>query len=290
MARHRRQRLRRKAVLFASGGVAVGAFLVIAGLGLWTLVVPGAAAWLCDAGLELGGASATTAPSPSYDEQAVLFDPSSTTAISADANVSNDTDSNGYGAAFLVNALSTTGYWYQVGIAFDWGWESGYLPGFVFVYSMYAPGEGTNSPSVFCMEQVAAPSGDSVALRIGLQGATVVLSLSEPAGSLVDSVLLSAYGASAFVGAPGASASGFFTGWMTEWRHSEAYYGPSAHASYLLSSTSTMADFGIGEYDASTGQTIFGQESQQSLACGCQQSFSYEGVTETASPSEFTTG
>ncbi len=43
-------------------------------------------------------------------------------------------DTNGYGPAYLLNGLSNTGYWYQVGINWDWPLQTGgYIPGFGFV-------------------------------------------------------------------------------------------------------------------------------------------------------------
>jgi hypothetical protein len=290
MARSDADRRRFRRGVAVGLGVTVGLVVVVAGFGMWTLIIPGAAQSFCTAGLELGGAVPTPAPSPVYDEQAILFDPISTTSVSSAVNVSTQADVNGYGAAFLVNALSTTGYWYQVGVAYDWGWNSGYLPGFAFIYAMFAPGEGTNAPTALCMERVSLQSGVPVGLAIQMNGGTVLLSMSDPSGSLLDSVLLGAQGAFGFVGASNATPAGFFTGWMTEWRHAAAYYGPTADAAYSLTPNQASADFGIGEYDASTGHTLFGQESDQSLACGCEQSFSYEGVSETAGASVFTTG
>jgi hypothetical protein len=279
----------RRALYAALGGV-VGILVVVAGFGLWSVVAPGAAVDFCDAGLILSGGVSVSEPSPQYDEQAILFDPISSASVSSSVNVSSQTDAQGYGAAFLANAESSAGYWYQVGVAFDWGWGSGYLPGFVFIYSMYAPGTPSNSPTSICMVRADLLQNEPVLLAIAVSSGTVLVSLSQPSVGLLDSALFSSYGASTLEGTSGASPSGFFTGWMTEWRHAATYYGPSANAAYSIQPSQSTAYFAIGEYDTSNGDTVFGQVNEQPLNCGCTQSFSYEGVTETASATEFTTG
>jgi hypothetical protein len=281
---------RRRRILCVGGGVAVGVLLVIAEFGVWTLVIPGAAGLFCNTSLTLSGANAVPEPGTQYDEQAILFDPISTSSVLANANVSSQTDSQGYGAAFLVNAESTTGYWYQVGVAYDWGWESGYLPGFAVIYSMYAPSTASSNPTALCMERPSLLQDEPVLLQIQITSGTVLLTVSQTGPGQIAAVLFSSYGASTFEGTSNASQYGFFTGWMTEWDHTDAYYDATAHAEYTLQPRQSTSDFGIGEYNTETGATLFGEDNQQSLSCGCTQSFSYEGVTETASAADFTTG
>jgi hypothetical protein len=290
MARRKRAARRSRSWFWAVGGVAVGVLVTVSGTGIWTLWDPAAASSFCSLGLSLQGANPTPAPSPIYDEQAILFDPIAGSSVGATATVSPDTDAQGYGAAFLVNAESETGYWYQVGVAYNWGWGSGYLPGYAFVYSVYAPGTPSGSPTSICLEKAPISGDATIGLSITLQGGTVLVSFSEPGTGTIDAAVFSSYGASGFLGTEQGSHSGFFTGWMTEWRHAEAYYGPSANASYEVAPGQSTAYFGIGEYQPANGQVLFGQTSTQPLDCGCTQSFTYEGVTETATTSTFTTG
>jgi hypothetical protein len=272
-------------------GAAVGVLVVIATFGVWAYFVPSAANSFCTIGLYAEGASATSEPSPAYDEQAVLFDPEGGVSVASSIQVSTDVDGDGYGAAFLVNALSSAGYWYQVGVAYDWGWQSGYLPGFAFIYSIYAPGAASSSPTSICLERVSVQSTDSVELSIQLLNGTIRVSMAQPGPGVLSTAVFGTYGASSFEGTSRANSYGFFTGWMTEWRHAQPYYGPSATANYSLDPTQSTAYFAVGETDESNGVLVFGQSSSpEDLDCMCTQSFDYQGVSLTATASTFTSG
>src|SRR3989442_14115933 len=57
-------------------------------------------------------------------------------------------DAAGYAPAYLLNGLSDTGYWYQVGLAYNWPLASGsgYDSGFHFIWEVFAPNGTTNNP------------------------------------------------------------------------------------------------------------------------------------------------
>src|SRR5439155_24584854 len=48
-------------------------------------------------------------------------------------------DNNGYGPAYLLNGLGSTGYWYQIGLSYDWPYVAGgYNPGFAMIYEVFS--------------------------------------------------------------------------------------------------------------------------------------------------------
>src|SRR5438445_11116441 len=83
------------------------------------------------------------------------------------------TDSAGYGPAYLLNGLSDMGYWYQVGLAYNWPLASGsgYDSGFHIIWEVFAPNGSTNNP-------VLSRIPDNVN-----QGDTIQLSLSFASGN-----------------------------------------------------------------------------------------------------------
>jgi hypothetical protein len=265
--------------------------VVVGTLGVWAYFVPSAANSFCTIGLYAEGASSTSEPSPTYDEQAVLFDPAGGASVASTIQVSTDVDGHGYGAAFLVNALSSAGYWYQVGVAYDWGWQSGYLPGFAFIYSIYAPGAPSNSPTSICLERVSVQTSEPVELSIQLLNGTIRVGLAQPGPGVLSTEVFGTNGATSFEGTTRANSYGFFSGWMTEWRHAQPYYGPSATANYSLVPAQSTAYFAVGETDESNGTLVFGQSSSPAdLDCMCTQTFDYQGVSLTATSSTFTSG
>ena len=66
----------------------------------------------------LGSGSLTlvSTPSPNYDVQEVMVFAQSYSQLEFNVTAVAQCDANGYGPAYLLNGLSNTGYWYQVGI------------------------------------------------------------------------------------------------------------------------------------------------------------------------------
>jgi len=138
-------------------------------------------------------------------------------------------DSNGYGPAYLLNGLTNNGYWYQVGVSFDWPNQGGgYAPGFALNYEVFNP----SSVSIFPSEggglgnfSGSVSSGDTVALKLYFSGGNVIMSANDLTSGATASVSYSDKGATTFVGlSTPANSNGFFTGLMTEWYHASPYY------------------------------------------------------------------
>jgi len=168
----------------------------------------------------------------SYDEQMGLTFADNFTSLAYEVMAIPQADADGLGPDYLLNGLSNTGYWYQVGLAYNWETETGtsYTQGFQATYEVFSP----SGISVF---PVAGGGGslalsgpiyqnDRVLLGMFFSEGDVVLSVDDATTGAYSSKSFSAYGASIFVGNPVSSSdnNGFFTGLMTEWYHEAPYY------------------------------------------------------------------
>src|SRR5439155_18815347 len=77
-------------------------------------------------------------PPANYDEQLGTTFTQSFASITYNVTAVAQSDTNGYGPAYLLNGLGSTGYWYQVGISYDWPFTAGgYNPGFGMNYEVF---------------------------------------------------------------------------------------------------------------------------------------------------------
>src|SRR5207245_10637409 len=73
-----------------------------------------------------------------YDEQLGTTFTQSFASIAYNVTAVAQSDTYGYGPAYLLNGLGSTGYWYQVGISYDWPFTAGgYNPGFGMNYEVF---------------------------------------------------------------------------------------------------------------------------------------------------------
>ncbi|MGA2200118.1 MAG: hypothetical protein ABSG45_09295, partial [Nitrososphaerales archaeon] len=90
-------------------------------------------------------------PTANYDEQLGEVFLQSLKGISYNVTATAQTDSNGYGPAYLLNGLTPAGYWYQVGLAYNWPYTSaqggGYEPGFQMAYETFDPSGNSIFPT-----------------------------------------------------------------------------------------------------------------------------------------------
>jgi hypothetical protein len=151
-------------------------------------------------------------------------------------------DGTGAGPAYLINGYTSNGYWYQVGLAYNWSLLlGGHLNGFYFLTAVFGP-SGT---SLFHAKVPATLNpGDSVTVSMYIKNGNVIMSLNDPTTNAQQTWQYSAYGATNFTGSPSATSTGvgYFTGLMTEWHHTQPYTGSvgfrnTAPVSYRPSST-----------------------------------------------------
>jgi hypothetical protein len=274
-------------------GALVGALVLVVVLGvvIWA-ALPTIEIWVHGAtsgGRGLCFLPTLAAPPTAYDEQLFMIESGNSTSVEFNVSAVAQSDSNGYGPAYLVNGLTPVGYWYQVGIAYNWPCGAGYVQGFHYISEVFAPGgRSVSGPNIIPM--IIVP-GDSVNLTLRFSGANVVMIASDHQRNLNQSTSYSAEGAASFTGGLEA---GWFTGVMTEWYHSQQYYGGEQPVLYnattsIAGNGTNVVTLGIDEY-AQSGGTLFYQTEPVDLACPCSYPFSYEGASVEVSPTNFTSG
>ncbi|MGC8558505.1 MAG: hypothetical protein ACP5NC_05890, partial [Nitrososphaeria archaeon] len=160
-------------------------------------------------------------PVANYDEQLGETFTSNFSSLAVNVTAVEQADTYGYGPAYLLNGLSSTGYWYQVGLSYNWpnSEGGGYNAGFNMVYEVYSP----NGNSIFPqggggLMSFSGPvyPGNTVLLSLSFSGGNVVMEAVDIETGASAEVSYSAEGAAYFQGLSEPSNSkGFFTGLMT---------------------------------------------------------------------------
>jgi len=230
-----------------------------------------------------------------YDEQIGETFTESFTSMAYNVTAVPQVDESGYGPAYLLNGLSNTDYWYQVGISYDWpSTTGGYYNGFAMIYEVFNPTGTSIYPITGSggLQSFSGPvySGDIVLLNLyfgtgSFAGDVVMLAYDYNTGAEAYETY-SAEGGSYFAGNSqnSANAQGFFTGLMTEEYHANAYFGSEQLVSYFdyqyaLSSAWQWID----EYNVNTNQSVFSASSGSPVVFSNYHqlhSFSSNGATE----------
>ena len=205
------------------------------------------------------------------------------------------------GPGYLLSGLSNTGYWYQVGLSYNW--EPGATPGtgFAMSYEVFNPlgnsiypNNGGGGLSSF---SGVVNQGDNVTLNLYFSSSGPVVMVAEDmkTGASAE-VTFSAEGANQFVGQPNGDATsvGFFTGLMTEWYHGQPYYSNPAEVIYSTNFSISSGWMWMDEFNANNGLAVFAGNSSSvntfSTSPTQLQEFSYLGITEYGDSLQFITG
>src|SRR5208283_2481493 len=130
--------------------------------------------------IRAGPSPAASIPPAVYDEQLGITFAQSFSSMAYNVTAVGQSDSNGYGPAYLLNGLTNAGYWYQVGVSFDWpNLGGGYAAGFAFNYEVF----NSRGDSVFPSQggglanfSGSVSSGDNIALRLFFSGGNITMS------------------------------------------------------------------------------------------------------------------
>jgi hypothetical protein len=240
---------------------------------------------------------------PSYDEQlGMTFTQSFTSMLYNVTAVAQQDPTSGMGPAYLLNGLSDTGYWYQVGLS--WNWNPGYFPGtgFDMNYEVFdSSGNSvfpTNGGGGLLSFSGPVYQGDSVVLKLYFtsSGQVVMLAEDQNTGAYA-SETYSAEGATYFVGLSSntANSNGFFTGLMTEWYHPSPYYGNEQAVVYASDLALSSAWMWVDEYEPPCcSNSLFEGSTSGPVSYASNptllQEFSSNGATEYSDAHEFVTG
>lgn len=241
---------------------------------------------------------------PTYDEQEIIAFNQNFTVLSYNFTAVAQQSHSGYGPAYLLNGVSNTGYWYQVGISYKWHSEingTSYRDsGFSGLYEAFEP----NATSVFPSNGgsgtlvVDIQPGDAINLALSvLSNQTVEFQITDFTTNSQASAYYNSFGATYFAALSGPySNSTFFTGLMTEFYHVSPYYGNESKVTYTPVGASVQGIvLAVDEYnvsDRSAGMLFYNQTSTviQLSQFPAGYTYSYEGITITATPRSFTTG
>ena len=237
-----------------------------------------------------------------YDEQVGVTFTQSFASIEYNVTAMPQTDpALGTGPAYLVNGLSNKGYWYQVGVSWDWAPGDTLGTGLAMSYEVFDthgnsvyPTDGQGGLGAF---SGPVNPGDIVLLDLYFSNSSgdVVMQAYDVSTGASASEAYPAFGATYFVGLPAsvANSNGFFTGLMTEWYHGLPYFANEAPAAYTESGSGpTSAWMWMDEFNASNYTPIFASNTTAPVQLGARplQGFSYNGTTEYADATEFVTG
>jgi hypothetical protein len=126
----------------------------------------------------------------------------------------------GSAVAYLINGLTENGYWYQIGLTYDW---ASFLKGFHIKYEVWNPQgkelfdkNGLETGELDFKEPIR--KGDRIELRLTVQNGNVALGAIDLNSNASNQMLIDGNGASTFVGMSSnvATPNGYFTGIMEE--------------------------------------------------------------------------
>jgi hypothetical protein len=202
--------------------------------------------------------AATTSATP-YTEQLGMTRANNATALAYNVTAVAQSDSNGYGPAYLLSGYSDKGYMYKIGLAYNWSLvNGGHNAGFTPIFTVFAPNGTITTSGLSSFSNGRVNPGDEVLLNLYFRnGHTVMLIKDWNTGAYANYNYTSA-GATKFLGNPNAttSAQGYSSGLVTEWHHENAYYGTESPVLYSpYGYTSGPAWLWITEYTSAT--TLF---------------------------------
>lgn len=241
----------------------------------------------------------------SYDEQVGLTFAQNFTGLAFNVSAVAQTDpSTDVGPAYLLNGLTESGYWYQVGISYNWPGSGGTpLTGFRMNYEVFSSHtpyycQGSVFPTA-CgggIDSLNVNAGDLVQISLTFSGGNVIMATRDWNTSSTGHENYSSEGATHFVGLPGnvSDTNGFFTGLMTEQYYSSPNFGAGEPTRYLQSSLDiSAAMMWMDEFDTYPYQPVFSDQTPYSVSfaeAGSFQYFSSHGTAEVANGRELVTG
>jgi hypothetical protein len=248
------------------------------------------------------GAAVRASSDPTYDEQVGTTFTQNFNALAYNVTALAQSDANGFGPAYLLNGITTSNYWYQVGISYHWPSSNGaYNAGFGFSYQVYGPNGNSVYPSGrgagLASFSKVVNSGDTILLSLTFSGTTVLMSAQDWQTGATAKTSYGSVGSTSFVGSPSgpSNAQGFFTGLMTEWYHLASYSGNEGKVVYSNQAVAlTSAWLWADEFNTgTTNSQVFAESTQTAITfANDQQVYPFEsnGATVYGSAHQFITG
>lgn len=163
-----------------------------------------------------------------YDEQLWFGLNVTKSSLAYNVTATEQNDTQGFGPSYMLNGLSNTGLWYQVGIDWNWGYEysTQHYQGFRFFYQVW---NTTTHQSVFPNEfesgvktfSKPVAANDTIALSLTIAGNSVLMTAEDLNSNGTASISYPSYRAHEFVGNYNVE---YPNSLMTEWYHLLPYY------------------------------------------------------------------
>jgi hypothetical protein len=240
-----------------------------------------------------GSSYTTTSGKASYDQQVSLIFTQNFPSLHYNVTAVAQADSYGYGPAYLLNGRSDMGYWYQVGLTYNWPLASGtsYDAGFHFIWEVFDPNGTTQNPSLSNVPDNVAVN-DTVGLNLYFSGGNVIMSAVDYNTGATMSQSYTAGGGTQFVGSSSYASTTTPTSLMTEWYHPDPNYTTMQQVVYSESVVAVSSGWAcISEYVPPDPNSGVYQSCSSLLSLGSSpQSFSYHGLNTFSSQSMFQTG
>ncbi len=192
-----------------------------------------------------------------YDKQVGFTFAQDFTSLSFNVTAVAQHGPDGTGPAYLLNGLTDMGYWYQVGISYNWGYTTstgtGYTPGFQGIHEVFDAYGRSIYPTTGgggAMPLNVNPN-DTVQLSLYFSNNQVIMAAHDWNTTDTSSRAYISYHATVFNGQQsGISNNGFFTGLMTEQYYNTPDNSIGQQVAYstgqsLSSSWMWMDEFGI---------------------------------------------
>jgi len=240
--------------------------------------------------------SGATAPAK-YDEQIGITFEQSFSSITYNVTAVAQTDSNGNGPAYLLNGLTDGGYWYQIGMSYNWPYlNGGHVSGWSVNFEVFDsighsifPSSGGGGVENFSGH---VNDGDPVLLGLSFSDGQVQMQVRDWSTGAEGVKTYVAEGTE-FIGlSTSDNSNGYFTGLMTEWYRAAEYVGAEGAVTYTNPSTAiTSGVMWADEFNTNTSSRVFGDSQSYSFSNPEElQSFSSHGATAYADAYEFITG
>jgi hypothetical protein len=236
-------------------------------------------------------------PDAVWDEQMGETFVQNFTSLSYNVTAVNQNDQYGYGPAYLLNGLSNVGFWYQVGL--EWNWPNpaggGSFKGFGMGIDVFNATGGLVSvgKADFNFTGPVSP-GDKVLLSLSFVDGNVSMYAYDWNTKAHANYTYYAFDATEFVGDPTgiANRNGVFTGLMTEWYHVLPFYGDIKPVAYTSNENISSAWSWVDEFNSDNGTVVFANQTTSAIVLtqGKTVGFSWYGATLISSANEFITG
>src|SRR5579875_404504 len=220
-----------------------------------------------------------------FDEQLSLTFTENSSTLSV--NVTAPAQSDGYGVAYLLNGLSNKGYWYQVGVSWQWfGFQ-----GFAAILDVW----DLNGSTVSAFQGGPALIGldsndfDTFELSIRFLNDSIIMSVVDLNTSSQASLKEQTFGANTFVGDTLSPLyHGYFSGLMTEMYHNKPYYGSEVPAYYTMNFSNQKVWLWMDEFDYTNSSLLFFKSTKMPVTTNY--SMSFNGGFESVGAHLFLTG